>query len=133
MGYTWGGNYIRLTPREMARFGQLFLREGEIDGDQIVPASWVAQSTSVVSGGEWFQGIVVNQGYGYGWWNGTMGGHDFVYASGHGGQVIAIFADLDLVIVTTAHAHHDWYTAGQQTDGIMMIIRDEVLPAVLDN
>jgi hypothetical protein len=23
--------------------------------------------------------------------------------------------------------------AGQQTDGIMMIIRDEVLPAVLDN
>jgi hypothetical protein len=52
---------------------------------------------------------------------------------GHGGQVIAIFADLDLVIVTTAQANQDWVTAGQQTDGIMMIIRDEVLPAVLDN
>ena len=73
-------------------FGQVFLRGGRIDGEQIVPASWIAQSTSIVSGGEWYEGIVVNQDNGY-----------------------------------------DWYTAGQQTDGIMMIIRDQVLPAVLDN
>lgn len=40
---------------------------------------------------------------------------------------------LDSLTLETAHAHHDWYTAGQQTNSIMRIIRDQVLPAVLDN
>ena len=41
-------------------------------------------------------------GYGYGWWTATVGDHDFNFAWGHGGQLIVLLEDLDMVIVTTA-------------------------------
>ena len=36
---------MRLTARDMARFGYLFLRQGNWNGKQIVPREWVAEST----------------------------------------------------------------------------------------
>lgn len=35
-----------LTPRDFARFGQLFLDDGKIDGKQVLPPGWVAYSTT---------------------------------------------------------------------------------------
>ena len=42
----WGGYYLgftelEVTARDMARFGKLYLDEGEFEGDQIVPAQWL--------------------------------------------------------------------------------------------
>jgi CubicO group peptidase (beta-lactamase class C family) len=57
--------HFRLTARDMARFGYLFLRHGNWDGVQVIPAEWVTQSTTSYSEttgyGEGF-------GYGYLWW-----------------------------------------------------------------
>ena len=36
-----GGNGIWMTTSDMAKFGQLFLNEGQWEGQQVVPASWV--------------------------------------------------------------------------------------------
>ena len=36
---------IRLSARDMARFGYLFLRKGNWNGKQVVPSAWVAEST----------------------------------------------------------------------------------------
>ena len=41
-------------------------------------------------------------GYGYEWWSASVGEHHFNYASGHGGQLIVLLRELDMVAVATA-------------------------------
>ena len=92
---------FRLTARDMARFGLLFLRNGAWGWRQIVPAPWVKESvTSYSDSGE-------AGGYGYMWWVAAGGRHlpgatlpDGAYsARGAGGHYILVIPPLDLVIV----------------------------------
>ncbi len=50
-GITDGGNGLHLSTRDAARFGLLFLQNGQWQGEQIVPAEWVATSTTIQNGG----------------------------------------------------------------------------------
>jgi CubicO group peptidase (beta-lactamase class C family) len=43
-----------------------------------------------------------DMGYGYQWWSARTGDHRFNFAWGHGGQLIVLLDELDMVIVTTA-------------------------------
>jgi len=88
-----GAGGIKMRPRDMAKFGYLFLNNGSWDGEQIVPSEWVAMSTETsFSFGE-------NTGYGYQWWTYTMG----VYAAeGLYGQKIYVVPELDMVVVFNA-------------------------------
>jgi CubicO group peptidase (beta-lactamase class C family) len=89
---------FRLSARDAARFGQLFLNRGRWGDSQIIPASWIEESTAPYS---WAKRI--RQGYGYMWWtlpSDTWGPGAF-YASGYGGQVIAIVPSKRLVVVQT--------------------------------
>ena len=89
---------IRLSARDAARFGQLFLNDGKWGTRQIIPASWIRESTTAYS---WAKRI--RQGYGYMWWTlpeDTWGPHAF-YASGYGGQIIAVVPSKRLVVVQT--------------------------------
>jgi len=45
-GESAGGWGLHITPREMAKFGYLYLCGGEWGGKQIVPADWVDVSTT---------------------------------------------------------------------------------------
>jgi hypothetical protein len=45
-------------------------------------------------------------GYGYLWWSASSGGHHFNYAWGHGGNLIVLLDELDMLIVTTADPLH---------------------------
>ncbi len=92
---------FRMTARDMARFGLLFLREGNWRGKQIVPKEWVAASTTSYSDAR------ANGGYGYMWWVAVNGKHlpnvtlpDGAYsARGNGGHYILVVPKFDLVIV----------------------------------
>jgi CubicO group peptidase (beta-lactamase class C family) len=89
---------LRLSARDAARFGQLFLNEGKWGTKQIIPASWVRESTTAYS---WTKRM--RQGYGYMWWTlpeNVWGLHAF-YASGYGGQMIAVVPSKRLVVVQT--------------------------------
>jgi CubicO group peptidase (beta-lactamase class C family) len=89
---------IQLSARDAARFGQLFLNDGKWGIKQIIPASWVRKSTTAYS---WAKRI--RQGYGYMWWTlpeDTWGPTAF-YASGYGGQIIAVVPSKRLVVVQT--------------------------------
>ena len=92
---------FRMSARDLARFGLLFLREGRWRDQQIISKQWVRESTASYSQ----RGI--DSGYGYMWWTGVNGGlfqnvvikkHSY-YASGMGGHKIIVLPYRKLVIV----------------------------------
>ena len=109
-GYYIGSGDIQFTARDMAKFGLLYLNEGEYNGQKLIPAEWVRESlqrysenvntAGIVSGrvGRYFKDI----GYGFQWWSASVGNRQFSFAWGHGGQLIILLKDLNMVIVTTA-------------------------------
>lgn len=114
--YTGSGG-IHATARDVAKFGQLYLDGGEYEGTQILPSEWVQDSLQNYSNKAKDYGMSLvfkDLGYGYGWWSATVGDHDFNFAWGHGGQLIVLLEDLDMVIVTTAdpffaeHSGNSW-------------------------
>lgn len=94
-GICFGGSQLYLTPRDMAKFGYLYLKKGIWNGKQIVPADWVCESVkSQVKTGNW--GGIAD--YGYWWWL-----HSGSYsAEGWGGQRIVVAPEQDLVVVFTS-------------------------------
>ena len=91
-----GGGGLYLDPRDMAKFGYLYLHDGEWDGEQIIPADFVADSVKTHSR------FSLSSGYGYqSWWTYPQQG---VYrAAGLDGQRIYVSPDLELIVVVTAY------------------------------
>lgn len=89
---------LYLSPRSMAKFGQLYLNGGKFDGKQIISNEWVKQSLAKHS-------VVNDTDYGYLWWrpwfivNGKR--QDGIAAKGFGGQRIYLRPDLNLIVVIT--------------------------------
>ena len=83
-----------VTARDMARFGYLYLRQGRWGDKQLVPAAWVARSTTPYSGPVTTNGNPF-VGYGLLWWT-TDWGYSALGADGH---YIAVVPSKDLVIV----------------------------------
>lgn len=88
---------FRMSARDMARFGLLFLREGRWGGERIIPASWIRESTRSYSEVD-RPGLA---GYGYMWWivGGDLQRYGAYTATGVGTQTITVVPDLDLVFV----------------------------------
>jgi CubicO group peptidase (beta-lactamase class C family) len=108
--YNWGWGEIYITARDMAKFGLLFLNDGTFNGKQVLSAAWVRDSLQRYSEGINFTGAESSEagrylrdiGYGYQWWSARAGEHRFDFAWGHGGNLIVLLHDLDMIIVTTA-------------------------------
>lgn len=97
-GIYFGGNQMAMTPRSLLAFGELYRRGGRTaDGRTVVPASWVAASFQPRTASRF-----TGDGYGYGWFARTMGGHAVRYAWGYGGQMLYIMPDLALTVVMTS-------------------------------
>jgi CubicO group peptidase (beta-lactamase class C family) len=93
-GEVIGGYGLQITPQEMARLGYLYLRGGAWNGEQLVAADYIAQSTIVQSSGDPTGG----NPYGYQWWITDATGYAAFYALGYGGQYIYVVPALDLVV-----------------------------------
>lgn len=85
---------LNLRTRDYARFGQMILQGGMWQGKQVVPAAWVAASTSPQAAD--------GSAYGYQWWipEGAMKGE--VMARGIYGQYIYINPEKGVVIAMNA-------------------------------
>jgi CubicO group peptidase (beta-lactamase class C family) len=104
-GYYIGGGDIMFTARDMAKFGLLYLNKGEYNGRQLVSSEWVEASLQTYTVNEFEVtnvGHFKNMGYGYQWWSADVGEHKVNFAWGHGGQLIVLVHDLNMVIVTAA-------------------------------
>ncbi|HXY30025.1 MAG TPA: serine hydrolase [Gemmatimonadaceae bacterium] len=95
-GVNAGGGGLRLTTRQMAKIGWLYLNHGCWDGNQVVPADWVAASTK-----KWSDPGPTVRGYGFLWWLSAAIPNAFS-AIGYGGQYIIVMPDQDAVIAMTA-------------------------------
>ena len=93
---------FRMTARDMARFGLLYLRGGQWRGRSVVPREWVEESTRS------FSDLGQFGGYGYLWWVAPNGGPHISSANfkgrvftarGVGGHFILVVPYLDLVVV----------------------------------
>lgn len=92
---------FRMSARDLARFGLLFLREGRWKDQEILSSEWVRESTASHS----VRGM--DAGYGYMWWTGIKAGllpnvlvkgHSY-HASGYGGHRVIVLPYRKLVVV----------------------------------
>jgi CubicO group peptidase (beta-lactamase class C family) len=102
-GHNNGCGDLHLTARDMAKFGLLYLNDGDWKGNQIIPADWVHDSLRTYSEDAWDNiGRFRDIGYGYQWWSARAGDQHVNFAWGHGGQLIVLVDELDMIVVTTA-------------------------------
>ena len=105
---------FHMSARDLARFGLLYLHHGRWGDRQVVPAAWVAESTTAWSRTH------IQSGYGYLWWTGfpdqrvaimdlPPGGF---WADGAEGQFVVVDPADDLVVV-------------HQTDGNTVVTRQK--------
>jgi len=125
-GIYTGGHEMFYTPRDMARFGYLYLNNGLIDGNQIIPEEWVRDSIEYDSRFESDWGPMTERGYGYKWWLGKIHDYEIFHASGMGGQYIMNIPELNMVIVTTME-WSGWTNPGQFTP-IELVANHILLP-----
>ncbi|MFV0522507.1 MAG: serine hydrolase domain-containing protein [Mangrovibacterium sp.] len=95
-----GSSYIYATLRDYARFGLLYLNNGEWQGKQILPEDWVNYAKEEAKGSE--------GQYGSSFWlnkNKAMPDvpADALMCKGHDGQFIIILPSQDLVLVRTGY------------------------------
>jgi CubicO group peptidase (beta-lactamase class C family) len=117
-----GGNEMALSLSAMARFGELYLAQGQWDGAQVLSRDWVATSLEPRTSSP-FSGL----DYGYGWFLGQAAGQDYALARGYGGQVICIVPGLALSLALTSDPTRPARSEGYFGD-IMTLIEEVVIP-----
>ena len=108
---------FEMTARDLARFGLLYLNEGNWNGEQVLPEGWVAESVEPYSSFHTdpeSSSMANNGGYGYMWWVAVDGQHfegvenvpEGTYtARGAGGHVLAVVPQYDLILVHRVNTH----------------------------
>jgi CubicO group peptidase (beta-lactamase class C family) len=124
-GIYFGGNDMLLTPRQMVALGELYLNDGRVRGQQVVPAGWVTESCAPKTTSRFDAG----REYGYGWWIDEVGGHRSCYAWGYGGQYILVFDDLQTVVVATSSTATGDERRGYRRE-LLDLIGQEILPVL---
>ena len=107
---------FRMSSRDLARFGLLYLRNGKWQDRQILSQAWVKESTRQHSNTR-----RKNEGYGYLWWTGIDGRFE---AAGFGGQRIVVIPQEQLVVVHNVNTGNDEdnYVSRQNVDKLLELI-----------
>jgi CubicO group peptidase (beta-lactamase class C family) len=129
-GVPYMGGGLRLRPRDMLKYGQLYLNGGVWHGTRIVPEQWIEESWDRYGRLEPLDRN--GHEYGYLWWHHRyeVDGRtiETVEARGNGGQYIFVVPALDLVTVITAGNYRGGLQLTRQPEEIL---RRYVLPAAL--
>jgi len=120
--YFGGGMY--LTPKDMLKFGELYLAKGKWKGRRIVSKKWVDNSFKEYLH---LENVPDKNGYGYLWWHHTyqVNGETIksIEARGAGGQYIFLIPELKTVAVITSGNYRNGKT--QQPE---LILEKCILP-----
>jgi CubicO group peptidase (beta-lactamase class C family) len=112
-GISIGWSELHMRPHDMAKIGQLYLRGGQWDGQQIVSSAWVEASTHK------HIAATLEDGYGYQWWIEDEG---FFMALGYAGQFIFVIPEKNMVVVFTSDLEEtDFYTPQNLLNGFILV------------
>lgn len=121
-GVTDGEAGLSLSPHDMARIGYLYLHNGQWDGRQIIPSSWVER---VKSGP-----VTATFGFHYGnlWWSYPEKGA--YMARGRHSQLILVIPRFDIVVAMTGFLNDtEFYSASALIDDVSSAVKsDQPLP-----
>jgi CubicO group peptidase (beta-lactamase class C family) len=113
-GNSAGGWGLTLSPRDMARFGFLYLNRGTWGNQTIISGAWIDQSTAMNS-----------NHYGYLWWLRDEDGVSAYSAVGDGGNIICCIPQKDLVVAIasafTVNPRDRW-----------TLIKEHIIPAIIE-
>lgn len=126
-GYYLGGNNMAFSPRELLRFGELYLNEGVWEGERILPAEWIERSWELR-----VRSPYNGHGYGLGWWGREVAGEPVRFAWGYGGQYLFCLPELELAVVATTdpgRQRRRW----DADRAIFRLLREEVIPRVRES
>jgi CubicO group peptidase (beta-lactamase class C family) len=118
-GISMGGFGLNIRTEDIAKFGQLYLKKGQWEGKQLVPAVWIQQATSKqVSNGsdptsDW------EQGYGFQFWRSKLGSYR---GDGAFGQYCLVLDKYDAVVAITSGTRN--------MGAVMNLIWDVIVPAL---
>jgi len=114
-GTNIGFSRMSLQPKDMAKFGLLYLNKGKWEDKQIISAEWVEASTR-----PYLDGRLGGSKYGYQWWVNPAG---YYAALGMYGQTIFVVPEKNLVAVFTGNIEgENMFVSGK-------LLREYIIPA----
>ncbi|MCX8132222.1 MAG: beta-lactamase family protein [Clostridia bacterium] len=117
-----GGWGLTLIPRDMARFGFLYINRGFWENKPVISEGWIDESTAPHSE-TLIDGSIAK--YGYLWWLHEEDGTSACMARGDGGNVICCIPEKDLVVVIASgfiiNPRDRW-----------TLIKEFIIPAIID-
>lgn len=123
-GNPYFGGGVYLTPRDMLKFGELYLNNGKWETKRILSKNWIKNSFRNYRD---LENTADKNGYGYLWWHNTyeVNGKiiESIEARGAGGQYIFVIPALKTVIVITSGNYRNGKT--QQPE---LILKKYILP-----
>ncbi len=114
---------LKVSSRDLLKIGVLILNNGVWQGKQIISENWISESTKSRIN------LSRQRGYGYYWNNMKYGfqgkSENATFIPGSGGQFLAVFPSIDIVIVFTAGIYDK-----DPTKMYWAIIKNDILPAM---
>jgi len=118
-GISAGAYGLSVRTEEIARFGELYLRRGMWNGNQLIPATWVQQATAMQTSTGSAPASDWDQGYGYQFWRSR---HNSFRGDGAFGQYCMVIPELDAVVAITSGVRN--------MQQVMNFVWDKLLPAM---
>jgi CubicO group peptidase (beta-lactamase class C family) len=116
----YSGLYLR--PRDLAKFGLLYLEKGTWEDQQVISESWINESTSP----QILRGDIPGMYYGYQWWVHEDG---LIAAVGFGGQILMLLPEYELIVLfNNYHNEADAF----QMETPWRLLDTFILPAILE-
>ena len=120
-GVPRGDGYVWISPRDLARLGELYRHGGTWRGTRIVSEAHVVAATTPVTSG----GPPEEEAYGLLWWVEPDRTPPGFFAGGHAGQLLQVVPDLGLVVVLTGEEE----ALQDDARSARPVVRDLVVPA----
>ncbi len=97
-GKVWGGFGLQITPRDLAKFGQLYLQQGQWDGNPLITMDWIklSQTTQIETASG-------NAGYSLQWYISKSFSSPLFFGNGYGGQGLMILPEEKMIVVGMHH------------------------------
>ena len=118
-GVTAGAYGLSVRTEDIARFGQLYLRQGVWKGKQVIPALWVEEATARQTANGSSPNSDWDQGYGYQFWRSR---HNTYRGDGAFGQYCMVIPMFDAVVAITSGV--------RDMQSVMNLVWNKLLPAM---